>query len=237
MKIEGFQINQENNIPEVYITKKDNKFIISAPSVLNKGEYIDFIVDETIFDAKKKKTVFFNSIDEWIVIDDEDMNRSKDLASFLEYQKMVRPLRAYFNIVWGNTYDESMIFFIRNTKTDLKDFVSHNKGFWLHDYFAEQYPDNTAYLRDNVKAKHNLLLKINAIDSVTAVEQQLDLLTEIVSCIVNNQEQPSWSNDFLNKSLLKSSQSLRDVNKIQNDVLSYKENLRNKIKEYLSKKS
>lgn len=239
MRIEGYVINDPLNPHECEFSKNANgEIVISKISGITENK-VDFVVSANNFEANKKKAVFYNNVDEWIVIDDEEMNRSRDLASFLEYQKMVRPVRAVFNIIYADNMDNSMVFFVQQARTELpeNEWVSHNKGFWLHDYLAEQYPNNQAYLRNNVKAKHDLLAKTNPIDSVTAVEQQLDLLTEIVKSLVNNEEQPSWSSSFLNDTLAQSSQTGRPVSSIKDDIVSFKTKLRTKVAEYLNKKS
>lgn len=240
MRIEGFQINQKNGMENYTISRKQSgEIVITRKSILGKETDSVFTISREMFEQRKKKTVFANAIDEFIVIADEEMNRSRDLASFLEYQKMVRPVRAVFNIYFHDSYEDSMVFFIEEAKTQLpeNEWISHNKGFWLHDYLAEQYPDNSDYLLNNIKSKHDLLVKTNPIDSITALEQQVDLLTEIVKRLVNNEEQPTWSNSFINEMITNSSQSVRPVNKIIEDLISFKSDLRVKVAEYLSKKS
>ena len=68
----------------------------------------------------------------------------------------------------------------------------------MHDKIAETIPAyNNGYLR-KVKAKREVLTSLNPIDSIVALEQQVDLLTKIVKGQIDGSV-PSWSNDYFSK--------------------------------------
>jgi hypothetical protein len=247
MRIEGYDIrftnetsfDSSNNNDLLFISKNNlGQIVLTKPSRTRLGDTISFTVTPDLFVPWKKKTVFYTRFDEFVVADDEDMNKSRDFASFLMYQKKVMPVIAEFNLVWADTFENSMVFTSKGTLTNLPEnqWVSHNKGFFLHPYLATVYPENANYLLHNVVAKHNLLQKTNVIDSVTALEQQVDLLTEIVKSLIDNSNAPDWSEQFLNKTLEKSSQTLRTPQEITNDLIEYKENLRARVSTYFNER-
>jgi hypothetical protein len=248
MKIEGYQIKytdetsltSEEHRDFLFVSKNNlGQVVFTKASKINIGTTVSFTVTPDLFESGKKKTVFYTIFDEFIVADDEDMNKSRDFAAFLMYQKKVNPVVAEFNLVWADTFENSMVFTSKPTLTNLpeNEWKSHDKGFWLHPYLATVYPENANYLLHNVTAKHNLLQKTNVVDSVTALEQQVDLLTEIVKSLIDKSNAPEWSAQFLSKALEKSSQTLRTPQEITNDLVKYKDDLRVKVATYFNERN
>ena len=248
MKIEGYDIrftnktsfNDEEGNDLLFVSRNSvGEIVLTKPSRKDIGTTVSFTVSKDLFKPWKKNTVFYTRFDEFIVADDEDMNKSRDFAAFLMYQKKVIPVQAEFNLVWADTFENSMVFTSKSTLTNLpeNEWKSHDKGFFLHPYLATVYPENANYLLHNVVAKHNLLQKTNVVDSVTALEQQVDLLTEIVKSLIDKSNAPEWSAQFLNKALEKSSQTLRTPQEITNDLVKYKDDLRVKVATYFNERN
>jgi len=229
MKLECFVKQDGSN---TVITKNsDGNYVINVDGV-NKEP---LVITSDLFKPRQKLTIFLSQIGVWHVLPDEWMNRSRDAWSFAYYQLMIRNT-AVANIYFHDSFDDSILFINYPCVCDLPEMVELNRSVWLHDYFAELYPESDAYLRGNISAKHELLMKVNTVDSITATENQLDLLTEIVGALINGETPPEWASDFIAKMKSTSSVNSTDTVTLIEKTEAFKGELRDNVGEYLSKK-
>jgi hypothetical protein len=237
MKISGFLINKQEGYEAFSVNKNNNNEIVLETE--NDNGKMTFTFNNDIFEANSKKLLFTSGKGKFVLVDDKDINRSRDYLSYVEYEKMINDIRyPLAHIYFADNLNNSSVIFTTPIKTSLSEneYLEHTNGVDISKYLAEQYPSQANYF-NNREYKKQLLGKINTIDSVVSIEQQLDLLTEIVKSLVNNEEQPSWSGSFLTDTLANASQTARPVEEIKTDIVNFKSDLRAKVGEYLIKKS
>jgi hypothetical protein len=226
MQLQCFSLNPYS---ELSVTKNaDGHYVISTPNAADP-----LVIDTALYRPQQKYTIFLSEIGQWYVMEDEWMNRSRDAWAFAYYQLMIRQT-ALANVYFHDSFDNSVLFMNRDVTCDLPEMEELNRPVWLHDHFAEMFPEADAYLRGNVKAKHDLMIKTNTIDSIVALENQLDLLTDVVKSLIAGEAAPEWASEFINGTLAQT--SVRDVADTVTKTVSYKTELRENVNTYLSAK-
>jgi len=84
--------------------------------------------------------------------------------------------------------------------------------------------------------KKQILLALNELNSIVSLEQQVDLLTTLVSNLINSQEQPAWAANFLSKVATSNVTTVRSATDIITDLDSNKKKIRAAQKTYLDNK-
>jgi hypothetical protein len=114
------------------------------------------------------------------------------------------------------------------------DFINTKGGVWVGQYIADHFPESQVSLVDNVLTKRKVMFDVNTLDSIVALEQQLDLLTELVSKLINKEQVPDWYEDFISKINDNSVTTLSTTEKLINSIEKQKVSIREAQKEYFA---
>jgi hypothetical protein len=140
------------------------------------------------------------------------------------------------SIYFDTSFKQGMIVFNGLPVSDEKfEKVPGGKVF-INKFIAEYFPSSKKYLVDDVVSKRNIMSDLHHLDSIVALEQQVDLLTTLVSNLINNQSQPTWSNTFLDNMKNNSVTTLKTVDAINTELGKTKSNIRKIQKDYLDSK-
>lgn len=150
-------------------------------------------ISKSIFKKRTKYVGFLSFTDGIILVDDWRLNSSIESKSFIRNHYRV-PEDVCFNIYFHDTFEESLIFCNWPVTTALP-VDELKKGVWVHDYIATQFDGYEAY-RTKLIAKRKALLGVNILDSVVALEQQIDLITALLVALFEERELPQWTQDF-----------------------------------------
>jgi hypothetical protein len=137
------------------------------------------------------------------------------------------------SIYFDNSFQQGMIVFNGIPVSDEKFEKVPGGRIFINKFIAEYFPNSKRYLVDDVVSKRDIITDLHHIDSIVALEQQVDLLTTLVNNLINNQSQPNWSNTFLDNMKNNSVTTLKSVEEINADLTKTKNNIRKVQKKYL----
>jgi len=196
------------------------------------GDLSDEItIDQQLFRQRAKLVGFLSLTNGIILVDDWRLNSSIESKSFIRNHYRV-PEDVCFNIYFHDSFEEGLIFCNWPLKTDLS-VDELKKGVWVHDYIAEHFEGYDTY-RKKLIAKRDALLGVNVLDSVVALEQQIDLLTALLLTIVENRPRPDWMEGFKQAVTPHSVLRTRNVNDLLADMKSHKAAVRELQERYFS---
>lgn len=192
-KIYAFNTFDENrDFNKAKLTQQGDNYVISASYGSTTATYT---ISPDMFKPQSKFIGFLTVDGDFKVVDDWKFNSAQEgKTGYLAHYRAVGDIT--FNVYFHDSYEESVLFINYPIQTELD--VEITGGAWVHDKIAETIPAyNNGYLR-KVKAKREVLTSLNPIDSIVALEQQVDLLTKIVKGQIDGSV-PSWSNDYFSK--------------------------------------
>jgi hypothetical protein len=137
-------------------------------------------------------------------------------------------------IYFHDSFSEGIVVINKQTVSN-ETFETKNRYTLLPEYVVSKFPSFQSVVNTN-KAKSKVLYDLNYIDSIVALEQQVDLLTTLVKNLINNTSQPSWSSDFLNKIEASSVTTLQSVTDVVTALDTAKKKIRTSQKTYLDSK-
>jgi hypothetical protein len=140
------------------------------------------------------------------------------------------------SIYFDTSFQQGMIVFNGLPVSNEKFEKVPGGRVFINNFIADYFPDSKKYLVDNVLNKRNVMTDLHHLDSIVALEQQVDLLTTLVNNLINNQSQPTWSNTFLNNMKNNSVTTLKTAEEINIDLNKTKSNIRKVQKQYLDSK-
>jgi hypothetical protein len=193
-----------------------------------------FDITPDLFKARTKFMLYPSLHLGFVWVDNDYMNNGVDSYSKIWYHLRARNNVAV-NVYFHDSFEDSILFSNYLPITDEEVEVTGG-DILVGEYFVNKYPDAKVKILDNVVAKCDALFKINTTDSVVALEQQVDLLTNLVSKLINNETLPSWSSNFLEKVSENSVLTVRDTTSLINDVEKQKKIVREVQKEYFNKR-
>jgi len=190
-------------------------------------------IDRGRFKERTKYVAFLSLTDGVVLVEDWRLNSSIENKSFIrDHYRTFGDV--CFNVYFHETFDESMLFVNWPVDTDLS--VEHVKGnVWLHDLILDRYPDYEGYSKKLV-AKRETLASINLVDSVVALEQQIDLLSELVRALLNNTAPPSWVGNFQEILDESSVGTARSIESILSDLHAHKKHVRGVQNKYFGRR-
>lgn len=223
-------IDNVKNIDDkvVKISKLNNGNFRLTFNLSTGVEHLDITEDK--FKPRTKFIVYVSENKGLLWIDTAYLNRSIDGYAKLYYHMRARK-GAAVNVYFHDSFNEGMIFSNYRVISD-EEFIVTNKSVWLHTFIADYFPESKKVLVDDINAKNKILYDINTIDSIVALEQQVDLLTDLVKSLINNQQVPSWSENFLNKTTDSSVTTVISADKAINSIEKQKKILRQAQREY-----
>jgi hypothetical protein len=92
----------------------------------------------------------------------------------------------------------------------------------VHDIIGGLYPDSENSMAHNTNLRIEHLAEINLVDSVVALEQQVDLLTDLVKALLNAQSAPAWAAAFIAGVEEHSTKTVKNPTDIVNNIKSHK---------------
>lgn len=215
----------------VKVVRDGNKIIITFN--LNHLKSKTFTIDSSLFQARKRFQCYVDSRGDFQVISTSDL--IKDVASFGKLKSLKQCIGTPFAFIYFHDSASEGYVLINRTVVSNETFriVDKNKAFtWqlLTDFPSVQE------IIDADKNKNQVLSSLLEIDSIVALEQQVDLLTTLVKNLINNTAQPSWSNNFLTKVEAQSVTTVKSVDDIITDLDTQKTKIRTAQKTYLDNK-
>jgi len=140
------------------------------------------------------------------------------------------------SIYFDNSFQQGMIVFNGLIVSNEKFEKVPGGRIFINKFIADYFPNSKKYLVDDVLSKRDVMTDLHHLDSIVALEQQVDLLTTLVNNLITNQSQPTWATTFLNNMKNNSVTTLRTVDDINTDLNKTKSNIRKVQKQYLDSK-
>ena len=191
------------------------------------------VLDESTFSARKKYMIFFSELYGLRMFDHDFLYKSKDTWSYMENALILGNVVA--NVYFHDSLDDSIFFSNNQPVSDDIEFEILNGPVRIHDWIAEQYSEVLPPAH-NCNLRFELFNDVCTIDSIVALEQQVDLLTRIVQGLVAGQEKPDWSDLFFDIVDQYSVGTARTEASVIQDIQEHKHLVRARQKEYLKRK-
>ena len=193
-----------------------------------------FLITPALFRAKTRIVLYYKkSTGAFITKTIDEIIKDRDSFAKLRYVDNIAqsPLA---EIYFGNSFTNGIVI-INKLPISNEEFIHVDPTKTFPNRIIHLFPE-VQDLIDKDKNKLTVLSNLNPNDSIVALEQQVDLLTTLVSNLINNQSQPTWSNNFLSKVASNNVTTVRDVNEVITDLDSTKKKIREAQKTYLDNK-
>jgi hypothetical protein len=193
-----------------------------------------YTISSSIFKPKTELNLYVTKYGEFVIISVNDLlrhhgfDRVKTLKALMHNYGL--PVEIYFH----NSFSEGVVR-INKLPVSNETFETKNRNMIFSDIVIEKFSSHQAVKDANV-AKAKILYDLNYIDSIVALEQQVDLLTTLVKNLISNTSQPSWSSDFLNKSEASSVTTLQSATDVISALDTTKKKIRAAQKTYFDNK-
>jgi hypothetical protein len=192
-----------------------------------------YTISSSIFKARSMFNFYITKSGEFLIISVADLLRHHNF----DRVKTLKNLSVYgliAQIYFHDSFSEGIVV-INKQPVSNETFETKDKYTLFTDYVVSKFPSFQS-VRNTNKAKAKVLYDLNYIDSIVALEQQVDLLTTLVKNLINNTSQPSWSSDFLTKSEASSVTTLQSATDIITALDTAKKKIRTSQKTYLDTK-
>jgi len=192
-----------------------------------------YTIDSSIFKANTRYELFSDNKGNFVLVDVSDIQRDPIYRVKVQHLKQLTgtPLaRIYFH----NSATTGFVL-INRLPVSNETFRTVDRNTAFTHLLLSDFPS----IQDTIDAdlnKKEVLLTLNEIDSIVALEQQVDLLTTLVSNLINSQAQPAWATDFLSKIATSNVTTIRSATDIIKDLDSDKKKIRAAQKTYLDNK-
>ena len=215
----GLKVNFENN-----------KLLLQQ-IINNKEIHSSLIITEKDFIKKTKLVILFSPLKGLLVFNHDWLFKSKSNWSLAEHAFYAKDVVA--NIYFNNTFEDSYLFvnIIPISNLDFEVIPSPQR---VHDYFKTQIPDDI--IANNTNLRIETVGSISDIDSIVALEQQVDLLSKLVFALINKSEIPEWSKTFIKNVEEYSVDKIKNTNEIIKDFSQHKQFVRTQQYKYLTNK-
>jgi hypothetical protein len=200
-------------------------FNFTAPGI------VTYEITPEIFKAKTYFELFWSRQDNNFIIVPLDVVAKAPYYNILKSSGIVLA-----SIYFDNSFQQGIIVFNGIPVSNEKFIKIPGGRIFVNRFIAEYFPNSKKYLVDDVISKRNIMTDLHHLDSIVALEQQMDLLTTLVNNLINNQPQPTWSNTFLDNMKNNSVTTVRTVDEINADLNKTKSNIRKLQKQYLDSK-
>ncbi|NDB60247.1 hypothetical protein EB001_17610 [bacterium] len=200
---------------------------------LNHLKTKTFTIDSSIFQTRTRFQCYVDNRGDFQVIPISDL--IKDIASFGKLKSLKQTIGTPFAFIYFHDSATEGYVLINRTVVSNETFriVDKNKAFTWQ--LLTDFPSVQSII-DADKNKNKVLSSLLEIDSIVALEQQVDLLTTLVKNLINNSSQPSWANDFLTKVEAQSVTTVKSASDIISDLDAQKTKIRTAQKDYLDNK-
>jgi hypothetical protein len=103
----------------------------------------------------------------------------------------------------------------------------------VHDYIARQFPADEDVVAHNTNLRIEALTELSDIDSIVALEQQVDLLTVLVKALLNGETPPQWTQAFMGATSESAAYTIRAPETLIDDLAAHKAKVRAAQRHYL----
>jgi len=217
----------------VKVERDGNKILLTFnySHLLNKT----FTIDSSIFKSKERLNVYMQKTGNFVVIPLNDIQfRDHGFHKLITLKNLVTGIGPVAEIYFHNSASEGVVV-VNGLPVSNETFDIKNKFSNFTDYVITHFP-TVAELQAIDAAKSKVLYNLNNINSIVALEQQVDLLTTLVSNLINSQEQPAWAANFLSKVATSNVTTVRSVTDIITDLDSNKKKIRSEQQKYFDSK-
>lgn len=192
-----------------------------------------YTIGQSIFKARTRYELYMDNKGNYVLVDISDIQRDSLYKVKLNSLKQVDKTPVA-KIYFHDSFTEGFVLINRHTVSN-ETFRKVDRNTAFTHLLLSDFPS----VQDIIDAdlnKKEILLTLNDLNSIVALEQQVDLLTTLVSNLINNQSQPSWASDFLSKVAESNVTTVRSVSDIVTDIDSTKKKIRSAQKTYLDNK-
>lgn len=180
----------------------------------------------------RTKYIFFESPLLGIVMAEHDsMFKSKDQWAFRRTTEVLSDPVAnlYFHDDW-----DSSLFFSNIPPVAEEAFVTVDHDTYIHDWIGTQYSTDEYTVGHNTNARLDAFRDVSTIDSIVALEQQVDLLQDVVRALLKGEVNPEWAERFLDETAPTSCTEVRAPTDVIEDVVSHKSKVRKAQTEFFA---
>jgi hypothetical protein len=192
-----------------------------------------FIINSSLFKARTRFVAYVNRQGNFVVEEFSNLIRDRQTYDKLRLLKHTSG-GSFVEFYFHDSATEGLIS-IKKLCVSNEEFVVVDRNKSFTTLVVETFPEMSSLITSD-RNKLDVLYNLNPIDSVVALEQQVDLLTTLVKNLINDQSQPSWSSDFLTKVETSSVTTLRSANDVITDIDTAKKKIRAAQKTYLDNK-
>lgn len=141
------------------------------------------------------------------------------------------------NLYYHDSVENSILFV--NTQPVVSDpditfYQPEKSPIRVHDFIASQFPADEDVVAHNTNLRFEKLTELSDIDSIVALEQQVDLLTSLVKALMSGAPAPEWAETFLGAVQSHSTETVKPAASLIDDLAAHKARVRKAQTEYLS---
>lgn len=215
----------------VKVVKNNNEIVLTLnyPHLKSKT----YTIGQSIFKQRTRYELHMDNKGNYVLSDISDTQKDPIYRVKLTSLKQVdkTPIaKIYFH----DSADEGFVL-INRLAVSNETFRKVDRNTAFTHLLKSDFP-SVQDIIDSDLNKKQILLTLNELDSIVALEQQVDLLTTLVKNLINNTAQPSWSNNFLTKVEAQSVTTVKSVDDIITDLDTQKTKIRTAQKTYLDNK-
>jgi hypothetical protein len=216
----------------IKVERSSNNIVLTFNYSILKSK--TYTISSSIFQPNKRLQLFVQKSGDFCVLDLNTLLRNHNFYRIRTLKNLLSNTGPLVEIYFHNSFSEGIVLINRQPVSN-ETFELKNRYANFTDYVITKFP-SVQSIKDADKNKTKVLLNLDYIDSIVALEQQVDLLTTLVSNLINNQSQPSWSSDFLNKVATSNVTTVRSVSDVIEDLDSLKKKIRATQKTYFDNK-
>lgn len=215
----------------IKVVRDGNKIVLTFN--LNHLKSKTYTIDSSIFKANTRYELYADNKGDFVIVDVSKIQRDPIYRIKIQHLKQLNttPLaKIYF-------HDSATIGFVLINRLPVSNetFVKVDRNKAFTHLLLTDFPSVQNIIDDDLNKKQ-VLLTLNELDSIVSLEQQVDLLTTLVSNLINSQEQPAWAANFLSKVATSNVTTVRSATDIVADLDSNKKKIRAAQKTYLDNK-
>jgi hypothetical protein len=219
----------DNDIVKVERSSNNIVLTFNLPYLQSKT----YTISSSVFKTRSMLNLFVTRSGEFLILPVSDLLRHHGFDR-IKTLKNIAINGLVAEIYFHDSFSEGIVV-INKQPVSNEIFEIKNRYTLLTAYVVSKFPSFQS-IRDVNTAKAKILYDLNYIDSIVALEQQVDLLTTLVKNLINNTSQPSWSSDFLTKSEASSVTTLQSATDIITALDTAKKKIRTSQKTYLDSK-
>ena len=217
----------------VKVERSSNNIVLTLNLSLNSTTKT-YTISSSIFKERTRLNLYVSNSGEFFIIPLNDILRHHNWDRIKYLKNMWNTNGPIAEIYFHDSFSEGVVIINRQTVSN-ETFEIKNRNTSASDFFATKFP-SVLELRNSDKEKAKVLYDLNYIDSIVALEQQVDLLTTLVKNLINSSEQPSWSGDFLTKTEASSVTTLQSASDVITALDKTKKKIRESQKTYFDNK-